>query len=63
MIYTLLMAIGGMETIVLYLLLCFLVAWFIGRKRNMGFGFSFLMCILFSPLIGLIITLFSKKIA
>lgn len=32
-----------------------------GRNRKIGYGWSFLLCLFVSPLIGLIITLFSKK--
>ena len=33
----------------------------IGNKRKIGFGWSFVLSIFLSPLIGLIITLCSKK--
>lgn len=42
------------------ILLSFLVA-NMGSKRKIGFGWSLALSIFFSPLIGLIITLFSKK--
>ncbi len=32
---------------------------FIGRSRNIGFGWAFLLSIIFTPLVGLIITLIS----
>lgn len=34
----------------------------LGSKRNIGFGWSFVLSIFLSPLVGLIITLFSKKL-
>ena len=34
---------------------------FIGRNRNIGFGWAFLISILLTPLIGLIITLISDQ--
>lgn len=34
---------------------------FIGAKRNIGYGYSALACIFLSPIIGIIITLLSKK--
>jgi hypothetical protein len=33
----------------------------LGKNRNIGFGWSFALSLLLSPIIGLIITLFSKK--
>lgn len=33
----------------------------LGSNRNIGFGWSFALSLFFSPIIGLIITLFSKK--
>ena len=49
--------------IVLYLLLTHLIAQYLGTKRRIGYGRSVLWSVLFSPLIGLIITLSSKPIA
>ena len=34
----------------------------IGSHRNIGFGWAFLLSVVFSPLIGLIVTLFSQKL-
>ncbi|MDM1085861.1 hypothetical protein [Myroides odoratimimus] len=33
----------------------------LGKKRKIGFGWSFVLCLFLSPIIGLIITLCSKK--
>lgn len=33
----------------------------LGKNRKIGFGWSFVLSIFLSPIIGLIITLFSKK--
>ncbi len=33
----------------------------LGKKRKIGFGWSFALSLFLSPFIGLIITLFSKK--
>jgi hypothetical protein len=33
----------------------------LGRKRKIGYGWSLFFCIFFSPIIGLIIILCSKK--
>jgi Na+-driven multidrug efflux pump len=48
--------------IVLYIVLTHLVAQYIGTKRKIGYGKSVLISVLFSPIIGLICTLLSKKI-
>lgn len=34
---------------------------FLGRERNIGFGWSFVLSLIFTPLVGLIITLLSDK--
>lgn len=47
-------------TIVGWVIICALIA-LLGRKRKIGYGWSFVLCLLVSPLIGLIITLCSKK--
>ena len=39
----------------------FLIAEYIGTKRNIGFGWSLFFCLFLSPLIGLLITLLSRK--
>lgn len=33
----------------------------IGKNRKIGYGWSFVLCLFLSPIIGLIIILFSKK--
>lgn len=33
----------------------------LGRDRKIGYGWSFVLCLFLSPIIGLIIILFSKK--
>lgn len=45
--------------IVIYIVLTHLVAQYIGRKRRIGYGKSVFWSLLFSPLIGLMITLSS----
>lgn len=42
------------------LLVCWLVSR-LGKKRSIGSGWSFVLCLCMSPVIGLIITLCSKK--
>lgn len=33
----------------------------LGKKRTIGFGWSFALCLFFSPIIGLVVTLCFKK--
>ncbi len=33
----------------------------LGKNRKIGYGWSFVLCLFLSPIIGLIIILFSKK--
>ncbi len=46
--------------IFMWLIMCALIA-LLGRNRNIGYGWSLVLCLLASPLIGLIIILCSKK--
>lgn len=48
--------------IVLYIVLAHLIAQYIGKKRAIGYGKSILVSVLFSPIIGLIVTSLSRKI-
>lgn len=34
----------------------------IGKNRKIGYGWSFVLCLFLTPIIGLIIILFSKKV-
>jgi len=34
----------------------------LGRNRKIGYGWSFVLCLFLSPIIGVIIILFSKKV-
>ena len=47
--------------IVLYIVLAHLIAQYIGAKRKIGYGKSIFWSILFSPIIGFIITILSKQ--
>lgn len=49
-----------MEKIVILVIISALVA-LIGKNRKIGYGWSFVLCLFLSPIIGLIIILFSKK--
>lgn len=48
--------------IAIYILATHLIAEHIGKKRKIGYNQSVWLSILFSPIIGLIFTLFSKRI-
>lgn len=49
-----------MEKIVILVILAALVA-LLGKDRKIGYGWSFVLCLFLSPIIGVIIILFSKK--
>ena len=49
-----------MEKIVILVIISALVA-LLGKNRKIGYGWSFAACLFLSPLIGVIIILFSKK--
>lgn len=49
-----------MGTLVALVIFSALVA-LLGKDRNIGYGWSFVLCLFLSPIIGLIIILFSKK--
>ena len=49
-----------METVIILVIISALVA-LIGKNRKIGYGWSFVLCLFLSPIIGLIIILFSKK--
>ena len=46
--------------IVIWLIVSVLIA-LLGRNRKIGYGRSLVLCLFLSPIIGLIIILFSKK--
>ena len=46
-----------------YFLFSHLIAQYIGAKREIGYGKSVFFSVLFSPLLGLLITLSSKKLS
>lgn len=49
-----------MEKIVILVIISALVA-LLGKDRKIGYGWSFVVCLFLSPIIGVIIILFSKK--
>lgn len=51
---------GGVFVFLVALVLCALVGQ-LGKSRKIGFGWSFALSLFLSPIIGLIITLCSKK--
>lgn len=52
---------GGISLII-YLIVCFLVAFFYGNKRQAGVVYTFVFCICFSPIIGAIIAAISGSL-
>lgn len=46
--------------IIILVILAALVA-LLGKNRKIGYGWSFVLCLFLSPIVGLIIILFSKK--
>ena len=50
-----------MEKLIIFIPLCALIA-LLGKNREIGYGWGFLLCMFLTPIIGLIIILFSKKI-
>lgn len=50
-----------MEKFVILIIAAALVA-LIGKNRKIGYGWSFVLCLFLSPIIGVIIILFSKKV-
>jgi len=46
--------------IALWLIISALIA-LIGRNREIGYGWGLVLCLVFSPAIGVVIILFSKK--
>lgn len=49
-----------MGTLILVIIVDALVA-LLGKDRKIGYGWSFVLCLFLSPIIGLIIILLSKK--
>jgi hypothetical protein len=49
-----------MEKIIGGIIISALVA-LLGKNRKIGYGWSFVLCLFLTPLVGLIIILFSKK--
>lgn len=47
---------------VFYVFIAALIPFFIGKKRQIGFGWSWVFCITATPIIGAVITFLSKKL-
>lgn len=52
----------GIAIILNLILSLFVIPYYAGSKRKIGYGLSALACLFLTPVIGLIITLSSKKI-
>lgn len=50
-----------MEKLLLLVVMAALAA-LLGMNRKIGYGWSFALCLFLSPIIGIIIILFSKKV-
>lgn len=51
----------GAFILLVNLVICFLIAYYAGSKRKIGFGWSLFFCIFLSPIIGGIITALSPR--
>lgn len=47
--------------LVISVIFAFAIAYFLGKRRQIGFGWSFFFCIFLSPIGGFIITMLSRK--
>lgn len=47
--------------LVIFVIIAFAIAHFLGKKRQIGFGWSFFFCIFLSPIGGFILTMLSKR--
>lgn len=47
-------------TLLIFIIISALIA-LVGKDRKIGYGWSLVLCLFLSPVIGLIIILFSKK--
>ncbi len=45
----------------IYVVICFCIAWIWGRKRKVGFLWSFVFSLLMTPVVGIAITLAGKE--
>jgi len=50
-----------MEQLVLLVIIAALAA-LLGKNRKIGYGWGFVLCLFLTPIIGVIIILFSKKV-
>lgn len=46
----------------IYLVIAFVISYFLGSKRVIGFGWSFFFCLFLNPVFGLLISVLSKRI-
>lgn len=51
----------GLVMLVIFGAIAFAIAHFLGRKRQIGFGWSFFFCLFLSPIGGFIATMLSRK--
>lgn len=51
----------GLVLLIIFGSIAFAIAHFLGRKRQIGFGWSFFFCLFLSPIGGFITTMLSRK--
>lgn len=51
----------GLGLLIFFSAIAFLIAYFLGRKRQIGFAWSFFFCLFLSPIGGFITTMLSRK--
>ncbi len=51
----------GLVMFVIFGAIAFAIAHFLGRKRQIGFGWSFFFCLFLSPIVGFIAIMLSRK--
>jgi hypothetical protein len=51
----------GLVVLIIFGGVAFIIAHFLGRKRQIGFGWSFFFCLFLTPIFGFLITMLSKK--
>ena len=48
--------------VIIYLIICVAIAYFVGLEKRIGFGYAFLFSFLLTPILGIIISFLTQKI-
>lgn len=48
--------------VIIYLIICVAIAYFVGLEKRIGFGYAFLFSFLLTPILGIIISFITQKI-